>query len=101
MSIKGKPSQPAAGVLKGTTTAPFIYFDDVPMLGTFGGTIEVELSARVLSPRGDGSVSAEAVCVAHLRLPPRAAQSLIDALTKALAFSRKDREPEPKGQLDS
>lgn len=104
MSIKGKSSQPAvSSPLKGLTTAPVIYCDSVPMLGTYAGIIEAELATRVLTPRADGSVVPEAVCVAHLRMPPRAAQELVDALTKAIAFARKEREQpaEKAPQLDS
>lgn len=80
---------PPSPQLKNIATAPIIFFDNAPLLGAFAGVIEAELSARVLAPQPDGSVKAEAVCVGHLRCSPQAAQSLIDALQKALDLATK------------
>ena len=38
------------------TTAPFIYFDVVPVHGTMGGCLQIELAARVLTPAPGGEV---------------------------------------------
>lgn len=83
MSIKGKPAGPAP-LLKNAATAPFVYFDGVPLYGTFSGNIEVELAARMLMPKADGSVIADMACTGHLRCSPQGAVMLVDALTKAL-----------------
>jgi hypothetical protein len=61
-----------------------VYFDQVPVYGTWGGNLEIELAARMLMPKPDGSVTADMACVAHLRCSPGAAMALIDALTKGL-----------------
>jgi hypothetical protein len=89
MAVERKPSVTAAPLLKNSPQAPFIYFDSAPVRGSFNGTIEVELSTRTLLPKPDGSVAAEAVCVAHLRCTPASAQGLIDALKQALEFHAK------------
>lgn len=87
MSVKpGKPSATTAPMIKGSSTAPIVYFDNVPVMGTFSGNIEVELSARALMPKPDGSVIAEMNCTAHLRCSPVAAAMLMDALQKSLAM---------------
>ena len=86
MSIKGKttvPSQPLP-LLKNVGAAPIVYFDGVPVYGTYAGTIELELAARMLMPKPDGSVSVDIACTAHLRCSPGAAIQLIGALQKAL-----------------
>jgi hypothetical protein len=72
-------------LLKNAAAAPIVYFDQVPVFGTYSGNLEVELAARLLMPKADGaSVSVDLGCVAHLRCSPHAAMMLIDALTKAL-----------------
>ncbi len=94
MSVKpaSKPASASAPMLKASSTAPVIYFDNVPVMGTFSGNIEVELSARALMPKPDGSVVAEMNCVGHLRSSPHAAIMLIDALQKALDMHGKQLE---------
>lgn len=92
MAVDRKPPVPAMPLLKNSPSAPFIYFDSAPVRGSFAGIIEVELSTRALLPKPDGSVLAEAVCVAHLRCSPQSAQGLIEALQQALDFARKQSE---------
>lgn len=94
MSIKGKPAGQQPTALKNIAAAPIIYFDSVPLLGTYAGTIEVELAARALSPRADGGAVAEALCVAHLRCTPQAATELVAALDRALKALKRVREPD-------
>ena len=83
------PSRPAAPapVLKNTATAPVIFCDGAPAFGVLDGVVEVELSARCLNPKPDGSVACDLVCVAHLRMGLNAASNLRDALAKALDMS--------------
>jgi hypothetical protein len=79
-------------MLKNVATAPLIYFDNAPVHGSFGGNIEVELTARYLSPRPDDSVIAEPVCVAHLRCTPQSAATLIDVLQRAIEIGKQQQE---------
>jgi len=96
MSTKPKP--PAAGtpgaapLMKNAANAPLVYFDNVPVFGTYAGNLEVELAARQLVPKPDGSVGADMACTAHLRCSPQAAIMLIDALQKALDMYSKQQE---------
>jgi hypothetical protein len=92
MSIKGKPTSGPAPLLKNASAAPFVYFDNVPVYGTLYGNFEIELAARVLTPKPDGSVTGEMVCVGHLRCSAGAALILVDALTKALDMHSKQQE---------
>ena len=80
---KAAPGQ----LLKNTAAAPMIHYDGVPVFGTQKNIVEIELSARVLLPKPDGSVQADLVCVAHLRGSLAAATYLRDALDKALAMA--------------
>ncbi len=87
MSVK--PARPqgatsAAPLMKNSAAAPFVHFDNVPVMGTYQGNIEVELASRTLMPKPDGSVIAELNCVGHLRCSVQAAGMLIEALEKAL-----------------
>jgi hypothetical protein len=54
MSIKGKPTAVPA-LLKNAAAAPIVYFDQVPVFGTYSGNLEVELAARLLMPKADGA----------------------------------------------
>lgn len=93
MSLKTKPGSNApAPMLKNTGAAPLVYFDSVPVYGIFSGNVEVELAARLLMPKPDGTVAADMGCTAHLRCSSQAAIMLIDALTKALDMMSKQNE---------
>lgn len=94
-----KPSAPAP-LLKNAATAPMVYFDGVPVYGCFAGNLELELSARMLMPKPDGTVIADMACTAHLRCSPGAAIALVDALTKALDMHSKQLE-KPNDQLSN
>lgn len=59
-------------LLKNTAAAPFVYFDGAPVYGHVNGIIEIELSARVMVPKPDGTVGVNIVCIAHLRGSPAA-----------------------------
>lgn len=90
MSTKPKGSAAPAPLIKNMAAAPFIYFDNAPLYGaTYAGCIEVELSSRALSPKDEGRVVAEMICVAHLRCTPEAALALADALQKAVEMNNK------------
>ena len=92
MAIQHKSSSGTTPLLKNAANAPLIFFDGVPVFGTFSGNIEVELAARMLMPKPDGSVLAEMASTAHLRCSPAAAVMLIDVLTKALDMLSKQQE---------
>jgi hypothetical protein len=93
MSTKPKPPAPGTPpLLKNAASAPLVYFDNVPVFGTYGGTIEIELAARHLMPKPDGSVAADMSCTGHLRCSPQAAIMMIDALQKALDMLSRQQE---------
>jgi hypothetical protein len=92
MSIKGKPVAGTPPLLKNAAAAPFVYFDNIPVFGCFSGNLEIELAARMLMPKSDGSVVADMACAAHLRCSPGAAAQLVDALTKAIDMLSKQAE---------
>jgi hypothetical protein len=88
MSIKGKPTSGTTPLLRNAATAPMVYFDNAPVFGSFSGNIEIELAARMLMPKPDGTVTADMGCTAHLRCSPQAATILIEALQKALSMHK-------------
>jgi hypothetical protein len=100
MSIKVKPPAGPAPLLKNAASAPFVYFDNVPVYGCFSGHLELELCARLLMPKPDGTVTTDLGCTAHLRCSPSAAAQLVDALTKALDMMSKQQE-RPSETLNS
>jgi hypothetical protein len=73
-----------APLMKNALAAPFVYFDGAPSMGVQNGVIELELCARAVMPKADGTVYADMVCVAHLRCTLAAAANLRDALTRTL-----------------
>ena len=94
MSIKSRDATHTAPLplLKNAGAAPVVYFDNAPAYGAFAGHVEVELAARMLMPKPDGSVLIDMACTAHLRCSPAAALVLIDALTKAVEMLNKQSE---------
>jgi hypothetical protein len=88
MSIKGKTPSPATSspMLKNVGAAPVVYFDGVPVFGTFSGNIEIELAARMLMPKPDGTVVVDMACTAHLRCSRAAAEMLINVLQHSIAM---------------
>lgn len=80
-------AKPPVALLKNAAAAPVIFFDNAPAYGNMTGLIEVELSARVLSPRTDGSVAIEHIAVGHLRCSAQAAASLRAALDQAIEMA--------------
>lgn len=100
MAVHSKSSASPPPLLKNAGAAPLVYFDGVPVFGTFAGNLEIELAARMLMPKADGHVVAEMACTGHLRCSPQAAIMLIDALQKALAMHSKQLE-EPSVLLNS
>lgn len=93
MAVNGKNNAVSAPLLKNTAAAPVVYFDGVPVYGTFGGNIEIELATRVLLPKGDGMVAVDMTCAAHLRCSPQAAEGLIKALQHAVAMCNSNTMP--------
>jgi hypothetical protein len=66
------------------TTAPFIYFDVVPVHGTMGGCLQIELAARVLTPAPGGEVEVKFLTTGRLRCTKAAATNLRDAIDLGL-----------------
>jgi len=65
-------------------SAPFVYFDTVPVHGVMNGAIQVEIAARTLMAGPDGKIAIEFVTTGHLRCSPAAAKFLRDAIDAAL-----------------
>ena len=97
MSVRPPAPAQSSPMMKNGATAPLIYFDSAPVRCSFNGNIEVELTARYLGPKADGSVVADMVCVAHLRCTPQSAAFLIESLQNAIEISKMQTEltPEP------
>jgi hypothetical protein len=68
----------------GSANAPIIYFEAAPAYGhVHGSIIRVTLTTSRVMPSG-GEVKSDHVVVAHLRMSHMAAQSLKNALERAL-----------------
>ena len=80
------PQTQAAPVMKNAGVAPVVYFDNAPAFGVLANVVEIELGARVILPKTDGSTAADLICVAHLRCSVQAAEALRNALNGALAM---------------
>ena len=65
-------------------TAPFIYFDIVPVHGTMGGCLQIEVAARVLTPVPGGKVEVKFLTTGRLRCTKAAAANLRDAIDLGL-----------------
>lgn len=92
MSVKQKPTAALLPLLKNAGAAPLVYFDNVPVYGNFGGNIEVELAARMLLPKPDGSVMIDMGCTGHLRCSIHAAKMLAEALNIVVAMFEKQQQ---------
>src|SRR5260370_1318015 len=82
----------------GSETAPVIYADGCIAFGTLHGLVQLELAANISIPISDGSarVETKTVVVAHLRLTPRALQTLIDGGRGAIGMIRAEHEQREK-----
>src|SRR5260370_42686704 len=95
MSKKNSRAVPQAPVprlppIVGSETAPVIYADGCIAFGTLHGLVQLELAANISIPISDGSarVETKTVVVAHLRLTPRALQTLIAGARGAIGMIR-------------
>lgn len=88
MSTKPKAPLPATSspMLKNVGAAPVVYFDGIPVFGAYSGNIEIELAARMLMPKPDGTVVVDMACAAHLRCSRQAAEMLIGVLQHSIAM---------------
>ena len=89
MSIKGKTSPAPLPLLKNAGAAPLVFFDSVPVYGSFSGNVEIELAARMLMPKPDNTVMVDMACTGHLRCSINAAKVLAEALLSAVAMFEK------------
>src|SRR5260370_31471555 len=82
----------------GSETAPVIYAEGCIGFGTLHGLVQLELAANISIPISDGSarVETKTVVVAHLRLTPRALQTLIDGGRGAIGMIRAEHEQREK-----
>ncbi len=81
-----RPANPV--ILKNAAAAPTLFFDGAPVFGVLNGIVEIELASSHLVPHVDGNVTRDIACVAHLRCSIAAAESLVDAIDKALGMAR-------------
>ncbi len=65
-------------------TAPFIYFDIVPVHGTMGGCLQIEVAARVLTPVAGGEVEVKFLTTGRLRCTKATAANLRGAIDLGL-----------------
>lgn len=87
-------------LLKNVAAAPILYFDNVPTLGVNNNIVELELSARVVTPTADSKTTIEGLCVAHLRCSLEAALSLRTAIEKAFKIARVPLPEDGKDEID-
>ena|SRR5581483_2052908 len=87
MSTKVKNVSQPLPMLKNVGGSPFIYFDSAPVHGVYAAHIEVELAARMLLPKPDGSVQIDMASTAHLRCSLEGAMLLRQALDEALQMA--------------
>ena len=72
----------------GSANAPFIYFEGAPTFGHMNGIIRITLEAtRIYPGPSEGTVAAERVLVAHLRMNIPAARALRKAVDGALLLA--------------
>jgi hypothetical protein len=64
--------------------APLVYFDIVGAYGTMNGSIEIELTTRILVPKTDGSTEVKFISSGRLRCTQTAAINLRNGLDAAL-----------------
>jgi hypothetical protein len=83
------------------STAPIVYFDQVPAHGTVGGAIEAELAIRGLNLNFEGNLDVRFITSGRLRCSPAAAKKLIEALSAALElFERQLQGPAAASKLN-
>jgi hypothetical protein len=64
--------------------APLVYFDIVGAYGTMSGAVEIELAARILVPKADGTTEIKFMSTGRLRCSVQAANNLRSGLDAAL-----------------
>jgi hypothetical protein len=77
-------SKPLGLTLKNGAAAPVVYFDGAPCYGAMNGIVEIELAARYMTPKADGTAAVDITTVAHLRCSLNAATNLREALDRAI-----------------
>jgi hypothetical protein len=79
------PSKTTIPPFKNREDAPIIYFDLAPAFGVMAGAVQIELSARTLTPVPDSTeVLIEFITAARLRCSPAAARLLRSSIDEAL-----------------
>ncbi len=88
MADHDTPEPPSEIVYQDTGgLAPMVYFDIVGAYGTMSGAVEIELAARILIPRANGSTEVKFISSGRLRCSAAAAVNLrqgLDAVLKML-----------------
>ena len=79
------PAKPADLIYEDTgAAAPLVYFDIVGAYGTMNGSVELELTTRILVPKLDGSTEVKFISSGRLRCSATAATNLRNGLDAAL-----------------
>ena len=85
MADQDKAKPPADIIYQDTGgIAPLVYFDIVGAYGTFNGTVEIELAARIVVPKPDGSTEVRFLSSGRLRCSATAAANLRNGIDAAL-----------------
>ena len=79
-----EPAETHELLYENVNTAPFVYFDLTPTHGILGGTIQIELAARILNTLPDGGVEIKFITTGRLRCSPTAALNLRNAIDATL-----------------
>jgi hypothetical protein len=75
--------------------APIIFFDGVVCHGSSHGIIEIELAARIMSPRSDGGVQVQFVPAGRLRCSLAAAAALRNAIDGSIKMAEQPQQQPP------
>ena len=72
----------------GSSTAPILYFENVPTFGNMGNVLRLTLTAdRIYPSTPPGQIVTDQVIVAHLRASIPSAIALRDAINSALLLA--------------
>jgi hypothetical protein len=78
-----------------SASAPFIFFDGVACYGSSHGIVEIELAARIMSPRSDGGVQVQFVPAGRLRCSLAAAAALRSSIDASIKMAEQPQQQPP------
>lgn len=74
----------------GADTAPLYYTDGAISIGAENGIISVDLGAKIVINKMDGTVTPKIMVIARLRMTPQTALALQKNIDLALGYHKKD-----------